>query len=199
MMGFVFGIQPVQSLFPQFGPRIFITAVAFTCSGIILYAIVQKKIKTVQGEIDILIVALSFVLMLIVGIVFMSSLFHVNTGIERLFLGETMNSIQAVSQEPSEIGTNINFLCIILIGLFDVQGKKRSLCIICSGIIIGISIIALVGYSTAIPALYYDINGISTKMNIPVAVVFILLGGSFLYTSITMKEYKNHMFTSKLI
>jgi len=40
MMGFVFGIQPVQSLFPQFGPRIFITAVAFTCSGIILYAIV---------------------------------------------------------------------------------------------------------------------------------------------------------------
>ncbi|HBC85539.1 MAG TPA: hypothetical protein DCZ94_01155 [Lentisphaeria bacterium] len=134
-----------------------------------------------EGEFDkaqVVISITSLVIVLLMGILFFSSVFGVRTGAEHLFISEAPGSIKTVMPGRPSIPTMFNFLLIAAAGILTIlQLKKLKLSLLVIGLVVGvIGASAVLGYFINAPSLYYYIEGVNSAMALHTAALFVLLG-----------------------
>ena len=100
IIGWIFDISILKSISPAWVSMKFDTAIAFVLSGITLYFI----IRAIEGEFDKAQVALSIttlIIVLLMGILFFSSLLGIHTGAEDLFIKECTRCSKDCSPWPA--------------------------------------------------------------------------------------------------
>lgn len=180
MAGWIFDIVIIKSIGPAFVSMKFSTAFAFVVSGTSLYFLVRAR----EGEFEKAQVALSissFVLVILMGLLFFSALFGIETGIENLFVHDPGDAKSVVPGIPS-VPTMINFLLIALAGIITIvnpAGPPPKLKAI--GVMVGvIGAIAVAGYIFNAPLLYYYIADVNSAMALHTALLFVALGTGLL-------------------
>ncbi len=181
MIGWIFNIGILKSISPGWVSMKFDTAIAFVLSGISLYFIV----RAIEGEFDkaqVVLSITSLIIMLLMGILFFSAILKIHTGIEELFIKETMLAAKTVAPGRPSVPTIISFILIASAGIFTILNPDKlqsKLKII--GLIVGvIGLLAVVGYIINSPALYYYVEGVNSAMACHTAVLFVLLGTGLL-------------------
>jgi hypothetical protein len=180
MAAWIFDIVPIKSIGPAFVSMKFSTAFSFVISGISLYFLVRAR----EGEFEKAQVALSitsFILAILMGLLFFSAIFGIKTGIENLFVRDTGDLKSAAPGMPS-VPTMINFLLIALAGIVTILNPAApppKLKI--PGIMVaGIGALAVAGYIFSAPQLYYYIAGVNSAMALHTALLFVVLGTGLL-------------------
>jgi hypothetical protein len=180
MAAWLFDIVLIKSIAPAFVSMKFSTAFAFVVSGITLYFLARAR----EGEFEKAQVALSitsFVLAILMGLLFFSSVFGIETGIESLFVRDTGDARSVVPGMPS-IPTMFSFLLVALAGILAIlnpTGKRQKFRTI--GAILGvIGALAAAGYLLGAPLLYYFIPGVNSAMALHTALLFVALGTGLL-------------------
>src|SRR4030042_3287245 len=177
MMGWIFDINTLKSISPAWVSMKFDTAIAFVLSGTTLYFIV----RALEGEVDKAQVALSIttlIIILLMGILFFSTLLGLHTGAEDLFIKEINPSARTVTPGRPSVPTMANFMLTALAGILTMLNLKKlqpKLKII--GLAIGIiGALAVIGYIINAPLLYYFISGVNSAMALHTAILFVLIG-----------------------
>ncbi len=180
MAGWIFNVVLVKSVAPGLITMKFSTAFAFVVSGITLYFLVRAR----EGEFEKAQVALSitsFILALLMGLLFFSAVFGIETGIESLFVRDTGDARSVVPGMPS-IPTTFNFLLVALAGILAIlnpTGKRQKFRTI--GAILGVTgALAAAGYVLGAPLLYYFIPAVNSAMALHTALLFVALGAGLL-------------------
>jgi signal transduction histidine kinase len=187
--GWVFDVKDLHSpggtVSMKFG-----TAISFVFSGVILYYIARIR-EGRYGLAFISITASGFIISLFMATVLVSNISGVYTGMETLFVREGEgSSVQTPVPGRPSVGTMIDFILIILIGVFvlsDSHKLQKSLNKISIAILI-IGGIATIGYVVNLPLMYYYYENISTAMAIHTSVLFVLFGIGMLTSSIKSKQ-----------
>jgi len=184
IIGWVFDISILKSISPAWVTMKFDTAITFLLSGITLYFI----INAIEGELDKAQVALSIttlIILLLVGILFFSSLLGIHTGVENLFIQEAAGAVKTASPGQLSLPTMLNFILIALAGILTMLNpEKVQLRLKIIGYVVGtIGALALVGYIINAPLLYYFIEGRNSAMACHTAILFVLFGTGFLCLS----------------
>jgi hypothetical protein len=176
MAGWIFDIGALKSVSPAWVSMKFSTAIAFVASGVTLYFLVRAR----EGEFEKAQIALSItslIIALIMGLLFFSDVFRVQTGIENLFIKET-GAVKSVAPGMPSALTMINFMLIALAAIMTLLNSAKlvkKLKII--GIIIcAVGILSVAGYVFNVPLLYYYIEGVNSAMALHTSLLFILLG-----------------------
>ncbi|OGJ94692.1 MAG: hypothetical protein A2487_08620 [Candidatus Raymondbacteria bacterium RifOxyC12_full_50_8] len=174
--GWIFQIGVLTSISPSWVSMKFTTAIAFVLSGITLYLLTKAR----TGEFDLVQVALSmisFTLALLMGLFIFSAFLRVHTGLEDLFVIDPGSPTCVVPGRPSML-TMLNFILIAVAGMLAVFNTvKLSRKLRAIGIIVGsIGLIAIIGYISGTPVLFYYIAGFNTAMALHTAALFVLLG-----------------------
>lgn len=181
MLGWIFDIGILKSITPSWVSMKFDTAIAFVLSGVNVYFIV----RAVEGEFDkaqVVLFVTSLVIILLMGILFFSAILGVYTGVEDLFVKEKVASPMSVVPGQPSIPTMINFILIAFAGGFTMLNSERLRSQLRTiGLIVGaIGAMAVAGYITNVPILYYYAEGVNSAMACHTAGLFVLLGISLL-------------------
>jgi hypothetical protein len=181
MLGWIFDMGILKSISPAWISMKFDTAIAFLFSGITLFFIA----RALEGEFDqaqVILSITSLIIILLMGTLFFSSVLGIKTGVEDLFVTETVVSARTVIPGLPSIPTMLNFILIALAGILTILDiKKVQLKLKVIGLTIGIiGMLALAGYFFNVPLIYYYIKGINSAMAIHTAILFIFLGAGFL-------------------
>lgn len=176
-VGWIFDIKELHSPGGTVSMK-FSTSVSFVFSGVILYYITRIH-EGKFGLAFISIIASGFVISLFMTTILVSSFSGIYTGMENLFVKEAKESVvqTTIPGRPS-IATMINFILIILIGVFALSDSlklQKSLNKISIAIAI-IGGIATIGYAVNFPLMYYYYENISTAMAIHTSILFVLFG-----------------------
>ena len=176
MAGWMFDINVLKSLSPDWVSMKFSTAVAFAASGASLFFIV----RVVEGEFDMAQVVLSLTsltITLLMGLLLFSAILSIPTGIENLFVKE-IGEVKSVAPGRPSVPTMINFLLMALTAILALQHPARLLPKLkFIGIIIGMTgSLAAMGYLFNAPFLYYYIAGVNSAMALHTALLFVILG-----------------------
>jgi len=181
IIGWVFNISVLKSISPAWISMKFDTAVVFFLSGIILYFILRAQ-EGAYDSAQVAIFILSLIISLFMGVLFFSSLFGVNTGLEDLFIKEARVTAKTIFPGRPSVPTMMNFLLIALAGiltLINTRNLRAKLKVI--GFLVGlIGLSAICGYILNTPLLYYYIAGVNSAMAAHTAVLFVLLGAGLL-------------------
>lgn len=176
MAGWIFDIGPLKCISPAWISMKFSTAIAFVASGITLYFLVRAR----EGEFEKAQIALSItslIIALIMGLLFFSDIFRVQTGIENLFIKDT-DTVKSVVPGMPSAPTMINFMLIALAAIMTLLNSAnivKKLKII--GIIVGaVGALPVAGYIFNMPFLYYYIDDITSAMALHTSLLFILIG-----------------------
>ena len=177
MAGWVFDINILKSISPAWVSMKFDTALAFFLSGITIYFIVRAQ----EGAFDKAQVVLSIVsltILLIMGILFFSTLFGIRTGTEELFVIEAPGQVKTVTPGLPSLPTMFNFILIACAGILAILKPLKLLFKLkVLGLIIGIiGALAVTGYIINAPLLYYYISGINSATACHTAILFVLIG-----------------------
>ncbi|HCE47005.1 MAG TPA: hypothetical protein DET40_25945 [Lentisphaeria bacterium] len=177
MIGWIFDIEILKSLSPSWISMKFDTALSFFLSGLTLYFIARAQ----EGEFDraqVVISITSLVIILLMGILFFSTVFGVMTGAEHLFVREEAGGVKTVIPGLPSIPTMFSFILMAMAGVLTILRIRRlhvSLMII--GLILAaVGISAITGYVIDFPALYYYIATVNSAMAFHTAVLLALLG-----------------------
>jgi len=181
ILGWIFDVGSLKSLSPAWISMKFNTAVAFVLSGVILYFIAQTR----TGESDAAQVALpiaSLMILLLMGTLFFSTLFGVHTGAEELFIQDLEAIPTMVIPGQPSLPTMFNFILIASAAiLVTFNPAKWTAVLKIKGFLIGmIGTVAVVGYLTNVPLLYYFVPGANNAMACHTAILFVFLGIGFL-------------------
>jgi hypothetical protein len=180
MAAWIFDIVLLKSIAPAFVSMKFSTAFAFVMSGVSLYFLTRAR----EGEFEKAQVALSitsFILALLMGLLFFSSVFGIETGIEDLFVKDPGDARSVVPGIPS-VPTTISFLLIALAGIITIVRSTGTFPTFRAiGITVGgIGLLAVAGYVFGAPLLYYFIPGVNSAMALHTALLFVILGTGLL-------------------
>jgi len=181
IIGWIFEIGILKSILPGWVSMKITTAIAFVLSGITLYFIT----RAVEGEFDkaqVVLSITSLIIILLMGILFFSAILGIHTGVEELFIKETVAAAKTVTPGRPSIPTMINFILIAFAGIFTMfnSGKLRSQLRII-GLAIGIiGASAVIGYIVDAPILYYYVKDVNSAMACHTAVLFVLSGTGLL-------------------
>jgi hypothetical protein len=177
MIGWIFDIGILKSISPSWISMKFDTALVFVLSGITLYYIAGAR----EGKFDRAQVALSIttlIIVLLMGILFFSTVLGVRTGAEDLFIKELPGTVRTVIPGRPSVPTMVNFILIAIAGIMTIlnpENLQSKLKI--PGLIIGaIGAVAVVGYIFDAPLLYYFVEGVNSAIALNTAVLFVLLG-----------------------
>lgn len=176
MAGWLFDIDALKYLSPdQIGMK-FTTAFSFVISSISLYFIVRAR----EGGFETAQVALSvtsFILAILMGMLFFSVIFGIDTGVESLFVHDPGDAKCVVPGMPS-IPTMIGFLLIAAAGVVVIVNPSGVLAGLKTiGIAVGvIGASAVAGYVFNLPPLYYYIAGVNSAMALATALLFVACG-----------------------
>lgn len=176
IIGWIFDIYFFKTIIPATISMKFTTAISFIASSILLFFATEslenrKDYSAVFLPISIL------VIVLIILPLFVSQFFNLTTGIEDLFISD-QNSIETEFQGRPAITTMINFLLIVLSGLYILSNSKKlisNLKWLGTAILIN-SVSALFGYILNYPFLYTLFPDYSNAIAIPTAFLFVLIG-----------------------
>ncbi|MEI6079423.1 MAG: hypothetical protein WCQ53_02130 [bacterium] len=181
MVGWSFDIAVLKSISSDFVAMKFVTAICFFLSAISLYFIA----KALEGEIEKAQIALSItslIIIMLMGTLFFSTIFGVRTGIEELFVREVPGTVKTIIPGFPSISTIFSFMLLVsasILTMLTARNLRIKLTVL--GLLIGIiGLLALVGYITNSPPLYYFIKGINTAMALNTSILFILLGTGLL-------------------
>lgn len=177
IIGWIFDINILKSIFPSWISMKISTALAFVLSGISLYYIAEA----LGGEFDIAQVVLSLtslVIILLMGILFFSTTLGVHTGIEDLFIKDTGNLVKSVIPGRPSVPTMVEFLLITSCNILTIlnPGKLQQKLKVIGFIILIIGALAVTGYIVNAPLLYYYIKNLNSAMACHTALLFVLLG-----------------------
>ncbi|HMD68056.1 MAG TPA: hypothetical protein VKF42_04190 [Chitinivibrionales bacterium] len=180
MAGWIFDIVLIKSVAPGLITMKFSTAFAFVLSGISLYFLARAR----EGEFEKAQVALSitsFVLALLMGLLFFSAVFGVETGLESLYVKDPGDAGSVMPGIPS-IPTIINFLLIAAAGLVVIIKPGQAFPELKAiGVLVGgLGLLAAIGYVFGVPLLYYFIPGCNSAMALHTALLFAVLGTGLL-------------------
>ena len=176
ILGWIFGIDALESLVPNTATMKFSTAVSFLMSGIMLYLINESKSRNSELA-KILLPAPIMVVLFYMVTLLVSTFTGIPSGIEYpLFMGKA-GAVGSLPGVPS-VATMINFLLVVSASIlsllrFEKQGKEI---LVIGGIIFAISATALLGYAVNVSSMYYMVPGISSGMAIHTAITFLLVG-----------------------
>ncbi len=177
MIGWICDIGFLKCIHHSWSSMKFDTAFCFLLSGIMLFYITRAQ----EGEFDkaqVVISITSLILVLIMGVLFFSSIFRIQTGAEHLFITEAPGGVKTVIPGRPSVPTIINFLLIAVSGMLTILhvGKVRTAMIVAGLFITSAGLLAIAGYIIDFPLLYYYIEGVNSAMAFHTAILFILLG-----------------------
>lgn len=182
IIGWIADIGFLKSIVPGFVTMKFVTALSFFFSGLILFFMLELQ----RGN-DLARVMLpisSMAVLLLMGVILVSSFLGLRTGIEELFVKEGLGAVKTTVPGRPSIGTMAEFLLIAVSGISAMMNHRLSKILLWMGwAIVLIGAVAILGYVLRIPAFYYSFEGISTAMALHTAILFVLWGmGSILYS-----------------
>lgn len=181
IVGWIFDITFLKSISPNWVSMKFMTAISFVLSGIILYLNTGNDKKNNDWH-DLVLAYTVYVLLLIVSGLTLSVFFGTRTGLEELFVKEEAGAVYTTMPGRPSIITLFAFFIVGVGGLFSLIKKEycRRLLLYEAIALIIIGSVAIVGYITNFPPLFYQINRISTAVGFNTATLFILLGIGYL-------------------
>ncbi len=183
IIGWFFNIPILTSILPQWVTMKFTTALSFLMSANILY-IVSKHKKEESDIAQIILLVSSTTVFLIMGILLLSILMGIRTGIEDLFVQEAEGAVKTTVPGRPSAGTMVNFILIAIAGIlamFNPANLKKYF-LGFGWIISVVGVLAILGYIIDVPLFYYTLEGWSTAMAFHTAVLFTLLGIGFIFS-----------------
>ena len=180
IVGWIFNIGYLKSLSPNWVTMKITTSIIFIFSGMALYAISMS----LEGKFDIAQIVLSItslVILLVMGIMFISTFFGVRTGVEDIIIHESSYTTKTMIPGQPSIPTMLNFLLIATTAISTILNINRLHFILrFVGVWLGLTgLLALLGYIINVPLLYYFIEGRNSAMAFNTAILFVLLGVGF--------------------
>jgi hypothetical protein len=180
MAGWIFNVPVLKSISLSWVSMKFSTAIAFVVSGVTLYFLARAQ----EGEFEKAQIALSMtslIIAILMGLMFFSAVFGIQTGIESLFVKDPGDARSVLPGRPS-VPTMVNFMLVAVAAIMTILNPARlqpKLRII--GIIIGVlGTLAAAGYIFKVPVLYYYIAGLNSAMALHTALLFMLLGAGII-------------------
>lgn len=176
-IGWILDISTLKSLSPEWVSMKFSTSISFFLSGIALYFIVTA----VEGEFEktqVVISLTSLLLVLLMGTLFISALLNMHTGIDDLFIREQAGAVKSVFPGRPSMPTMLSFILMASAGILTIlQPKRLRLNLMIIGMIIAsVGSVAIIGYMSGTPLLYYYIKGVNSAIALHTAISFVLLG-----------------------
>jgi hypothetical protein len=181
IIGWIFDIGILKSISSAWISMKFDTAVAFVLSGVALYFIA----RAVEGEFDkaqVVLSITSLIIILLMGTLFFSAIFGVNTGAEELFIKDNATNNKTIVPGQPSLPTMFSFVLIASAGILTTlnPGNLRLKLKIIGAIVGLIGSLAVVGYIFNVPLLYYYIEEVNSAMACNTAALFIVLGIGFI-------------------
>jgi hypothetical protein len=180
MAGWLLNIPILTRISPSWISMKFSTAVAFVASGVTLFFLVRAR----EGKFEIAQIVLSItslIISMLMGVMFFSGMFGIQTGVENLVVKDPGGARSVVPGMPS-VPTMVDFLLIALAAILTIvnpTGHLLKLKLI--GVMVGATgACAIAGYILKAPALYFYIANASSAMAMPTALLFILIGTGLL-------------------
>lgn len=177
MLGWFLGIEILKSILPVWVSMKFCTAISFFLCGIMLYFVARYRKK--ERELAVLVIPLaSMVVILLMSSLLISTALGINTGVEELFVKDSLITVESVTPGRPSIATMLNFILIAALGMLSVmQIKGSSKVTDVFGLIAAmVGLVAVFGYIIGEPLLYFSVSGKSSAMAIHTAILFVLLG-----------------------
>lgn len=193
LIAWFFDISQFKSVIPGAPSMKFSTSLLFICTGIVLFFISEfqspsRRILSTSSQ--VVLPAALLVIILIVSTHLASSVLGNPSGIDNLFVKEDPSTPQTtIPGRPSE-GTILNFLMITAAGIISIRQETTARKpLIGIGIAIGIvAAIALIGFASSIPTLYYAIDGVANGMSIHTAILFLAVAVTLVILSKSMQN-----------
>jgi len=120
----------------------------------------------------------SMVIFLLMASLLASTIIGVDTGVEELFVKDSMAAVQSVVPGRPSIATMLNFILIAMTGVLTTMNiaKLSKMVLIFGMTVAAIGITAILGYLIDQPLLYFSVLGKSSAMAVNTAILFILWG-----------------------
>lgn len=184
MLGWFFDVAMLKSVLPGWVSMKFTTALSFVFSGIILYAssLFDSDNKTTSS---VAIIMSSLIILMLMLTLFISSLMGLKTGLEDLFVKDVPGAVKTVIPGRPSIFTMVNFILVAFSGfmvLLELKNTNKLFSWI-GWVVSAIGGIAIIGYLIGVSVLTFNIEGFSTAMALHTALLFVLLGGGFIFLS----------------
>lgn len=177
MLGWIFDVTALKSIFPDWVTMKFATAFSFVLSGAMVYC-VGRIARGDRAWAQVLLPGLVLMILLLMASLLAAAALNVDVGMAELFVQEKAGAVQTVQPGRPSTMTMICFTLIAAVGLvamFVPAGRPRLWRI--AGAVLGISGgVALLGYVLGVPALYYYWEPHSTAMAAHTAMLFVLTG-----------------------
>jgi hypothetical protein len=177
MAGWLFGVEVLKRILPVWGSMKFSAALSFVMCGIMLYLIARFQKKDREVAVIVLPVA-SMIVVLLMATMFTSTIIGANVGVEEMFVKDSMGLAGGATPGRPSIATMLNFILLATAGFLTTMDVKRlnRAPVIIGTIVAVIGSIAVLGYITGRPLLYFAFSGRSSPMAIHTAILFVLCG-----------------------
>ena len=172
MLGWLFDIQALKSIHPEWVTMKFATALSFFISGIILRCILCSKVGNKTAEMVLSVATIT--LLIFIGPLLASALL----GFEPIYGSSLFAEEGTLSSFPGmpSISTLLNFFLIFVAGLCILFRLNEKPLYLIAGFLGASGLIAIIGYAANVPFLYFSIKGISTAVALHTAALFMLWG-----------------------
>jgi PAS domain S-box-containing protein len=181
IIGWLLDIDTLKSIVPTWVTMKFSTALSFLMSGIVVMLLNEWRNNNSEFSRIFLFVPLIIIsFFMATGLV--TSILDTTSGVSSLFVKDDPGSIGTLKAGLPSVGTMVSFLLImgvgfvaLLVGKFT-ERKFKKYAIVSGALVLVLGIIALLGYVTEEPALYYQVAGYSGAMAIHTAIAFCITG-----------------------
>lgn len=171
--GWIFDLEVLKSISPDWVTMKITTAICFFCSGIAIYSIAESR-KMNSAYAQILLSATVLIILLFMGTLLFSLCLGVPLGIENLFVEDIRGTATGWIPGKPSVLTIIAFILISVTGILKMLLDTTFYYI--GWVILIIGGVAVAGYLFNAPLLCYDIKGWSNPMAVHTAILFVLSG-----------------------
>lgn len=184
MFGWFLDIESLKSILPYWVTMKFSTAISFFMSGITLFFI-SEIVEGRKAMAQVVIPITTFIILMIMVTLLVSTAFGIRTGVEDLFVQEAEGVVDTTVPGRPSIGTMICFILLETAGFLAIFTPDRlapKLAYV-GFPVVGLGASAIAGYLVGAKILYYSIPNTSTAMAFHTAILFVLLGSGLVLTS----------------
>lgn len=177
-VSWIVDLPALRMMNPDWITMKFTTALCFVFSGVLLFVLPGQ---VGEGEYSIKRLTLmicSLELLGMMGIIFIAALLGTSTGIEVLFVSETHLEPMTTAPGMPAVASMVALLMVSAVGMLDFfnPAKYRGVTRILGIVVAAIGALAVVGYITGVPLLYYYVATVATALAPTTAILFVLLG-----------------------
>lgn len=178
VIGWIAGVEELESVVPGAVTMKFSTAVSFAFSGLALFSLSRLRDQKYSFLPQVALPASILVVLLFMTAHIASAVLAAPSGIDNLFIAEEEGAVQTPVPGRPSYGTIASFMIIVASGFLAMSGAGRP-----HGATfwLGIAVtviggVAAIGYAAGVPLLYYSVEGVSTAMAIHTSVLFVAAG-----------------------